>query len=130
RAHGNAGERPRPRAPGEHVIAPQPGQVAQPGRGAGQAAGEEVHGDLPRPDRLLDHRLAVVGTRLAHFLPPKTAAVKPTPSASAAAPAAAQISPRSRRVSTGSGGSPYTSGSSRSRKNAPAPPMPSSASAR
>jgi len=32
-------------------------------------------------------------------------------------------------VTTGSGGRPYTSGSSRSRKNAPAPPIPSSGSA-
>ena len=41
-----------------------------------------------------------------------------------------QIFGRSRVVTTGSGGKPYTSGLSSSKKNAPAPPIPSSASRR
>ena len=46
----------------------------------------------------------------------------------AASPTRFQVSGRSRVVTTGSGGRPYTSGSSSSRKNAPAPPTPSSGS--
>ena len=52
----------------------------------------------------------------------------PPASDSAAAPACFHIAGRSRVVTTGSGGSPYTSGSSSSRKNAPSPPTPSSGS--
>src|SRR4029078_10103885 len=41
---------------------------------------------------------------------------------------AAPVSGRFRVLTTGSGGRPYTSGSSSNRKNAPAPPTPSSGS--
>ena len=46
-----------------------------------------------------------------------------------ALPAAFHMPGRSLVVTTGSGGSPYTSGSSSSRKKAPIPPTPSSGSA-
>src|SRR5262249_12708213 len=109
-------------------------------RGSRQTTEEQVAGDvgfLPRGG--LDDLAAVVGLELgvrdhgllaarAHErLPAKTAT--PTPAnATAAAPTLRQIDPRSRVVTTGSGGRPYTSGSSRSRKNAPSPPTPSSGS--
>ena len=54
----------------------------------------------------------------------------PTSRAPAAAATCRHIRGRSRVVTTGSGGSPYTSGSSSSRKNAPPPPMPSPGSSR
>ena len=57
--------------------------------------------------------------------PPTNAATVAAAMASAASPARFHIFGRSRVVTTGSGGSPYTSGSSSSRKNAPSPPTPS-----
>ena len=110
-----------PRAPAELVGAAQLGGEGQRGRGTGQAAGEQVVGDLPAPHRRLENRLAVVGDRVTARLGRRrrlspgtrltaglrsTAAAIPPPSASARRAVARQIEPRSRVVSTGSGGSP------------------------
>src|SRR6266851_4637518 len=116
------------------------------GRAAGQPAEEQVAGDVGPPRRLFQHRPAVVGAELGlrhHLLLAAAAAaarlharpVTPTATAAMAMPAAARAAlrhmrGRSRVVTTGSGGRPYTSGWSSSRKKAPAPPMPSSGSAK
>src|SRR5580658_5278966 len=60
--------------------------------------------------------------------PPANATATPVTSTPAATPAQRHIAGRSLVVTTGSGGSPYTCGSSSSRKNAPVPPTPSSGS--
>src|SRR4051812_21943979 len=122
----------------------QGGSLREQRRGARHAAEEQVQrdvGGLPgrRLDdlaavvalepRLLDHEPLTAGARRrAHGrLPRKT--VMPTPAnAAAAAPTCFHMEPRSRVVTTGSGGRPYTSGSSSSRKKAPSPPTPSSGS--
>ena len=52
------------RRPRELLVPRQLRSAAEDGGGAGEAAGEEVDRDLPRPDRLLDHRAAVVGAHL------------------------------------------------------------------
>ena len=59
--------------------------------------------------------------------PAKAETARPT-NVAAARPACFHMAGRSRVVTTGSGGNPYTSGSSSSRKNAPSPPTPSSGS--
>src|SRR6266568_5245942 len=116
------------------------------GRGAGQAAEEQVAGDVGSPHRFLQHRPAVVGAEVGlrhHLLLAAAAAAAglharpatPTATAATAMLAAARAAlrhmrGRSRVVTTGSGGRPYTSGWSSSRKKAPAPPMPSPGSAR
>src|SRR5207302_8832535 len=127
-----ARERGGPGAAGQLIVPAQLRQEREPRRGAAKPAGEEVDRDLGRPHRLLEDGLAVVGAAVngAHSPPPNTAAASPAPSTTAAAVAPAQTPPSRRRGSTGSGGSPYTSGSSSSRKNAPAPPTPSSSSPR
>src|SRR5581483_10777631 len=112
---------------------------AQHRRCAGDAAGEEVQRHLRLPHRFLQDRTPVVGARLAgierdpaerpvvarHRRPPRNDATTLTTIAPAASAAAAHISGRCFVVTTGSGGSPYTSASSSSRKNAPKPPTPS-----
>src|SRR5699024_4729727 len=78
----------------------------------------------------------VVGRRLVGLVgvghqdrPPAAKATTAPPSSVAAASAACRhIAGAWRVVTTGSGGRPYTSGSSRSRKNAPVPPTPLRAS--
>src|SRR5256714_7169763 len=114
------------------------------GRGAGQAAEEQVAGDVGPPHRLFQHRPTVVGAEVGlrhHLLLAAAAAAglharpaTPTAMAAAAMPAAARAAlrhmrGRSRVVTTGSGGRPYTSGWASSRKKAPAPPTPSAGSA-
>src|SRR5690348_13424616 len=124
------------------------------GRAPGQPAEEQVSRNVGSPHRLLQHRPAVVGAEVGlrhHLLLAAAAAlllaaaaagadlharpVTPTATAATAMPAAARAAwrhmrGRSRVVTTGSGGRPYTSGWSSSRKKAPAPPMPSSGSAK
>src|SRR5204863_6760464 len=114
----------------EDVVSRDPRREGQRRRGAGEAAREEVRRDLRLPDRLLDDRAAVVRDGLGHPRPPTKAAATPATTAAPATNAAPHISPRSRVGTTGSGGRPYTSGSSSRRKKAPAPPTPSSPSAR
>src|SRR5439155_9121977 len=75
-------------------------------RRPGKAAGEEVGGDLPRPDGLLEHRPAVVGARLAHPRPVRNAPTIPTASTAAAAAMFSHIEPSCFVATTGSGGSP------------------------
>src|SRR5690606_37973816 len=74
-------------------------------------------------------RFARAFAALRHRRPPvqKTAADAAS-RAEAATAACFHMDTRSRVGTTGSGGSPYTSGSSSSRKNAPLPPTPSSGS--
>src|SRR5581483_3850960 len=83
------------------------------------------------------HRRAALGDRAApagrparesvfgHSLPPKNAAATPTASATDASAVDRHSRGRCFVGTTGSGGRPYTSGSSSSRKNAPKPPTPS-----
>src|SRR5271165_1901376 len=94
------------------------------------------------PHRRFQHRPPVVGpearTRYGELLTapvvphrprlPTNADTATASSAAAAAPVCFQVEARSRVGTTGSGGSPYTSGSSSSKKNAPLPPTPSSGS--
>ena len=119
----------------------------------GQPAQEEVRRDVGLPRGGLEHRAPVVGgeRRVRHHrsprggpgraarsaldrrsstVPPpaKNDNAAPTSRAAAAPTAMCHISVRCAVVTTGSGGRPYTSGSSSSRKNAPAPPTPSSGS--
>src|SRR5690606_2337799 len=70
-------------------------------------------------------QLAHRGAVRTHDESPTNAATAAAAMASAASPARFHIFGRSRVVTTGSGGRPYTSGWSRSRKNAPSPPTPS-----
>src|SRR5215469_15159553 len=87
----------------------------------------------------LEYRPAIVRSEigwrhvqlLGHDAParPANAATTPAATTPAAIPAQRHIDGRSLVVTTGSGGNPYTSGSSSSKKNAPAPPIPSSGSA-
>ena len=82
---------------------------------------------LRRPGRS-DLRVGAAGLLAAHDRRPTNAVAAATSSPSAASPACFHIRGRSAVVTTGSGGKPYTSGSSSSRKNAPAPPTPPSGS--
>src|SRR5207253_2558221 len=75
-------------------------------------------------------RLGVAARQRAHGRRPTNAAAAPARAVSAARAAFFHMSGRSRVVTTGSGGSPYTSGSSISRNIAPPPPMPSPGSSR
>src|SRR4029079_11871841 len=90
--------------------------------------------NLGLPHRLLEDRPVVVRPHLgaalgdAHERPPRNASAVPTTVAAAASAVVFHSDGRSRVVTTGSGGRPYTSGSSSSRKNAPKPPTPSSGS--
>src|SRR4029079_5907051 len=90
--------------------------------------------DLRLPDRLLQDRPVVVRPHLraafgdAHDRTPQDASAVPTAVAADAIAPLFHIDGRSFVVTTGSGGRPYTSGSSSSRKNAPKPPTPSSGS--
>src|SRR5581483_7861444 len=112
------------RSPCEPRVARELRREAERRRRAGEAAGEEVGRDLPRPRRLLEHRPAVVRAGLRHRAPTNAAAT-PATIAPVAIAIVRHIRGRSRVVTTGSGGRPYTSGSSRRRKNAPKPPTPS-----
>src|ERR1700736_1638287 len=115
------------------------------GGAAGQPAQEQVAGDVWPPHRLLQHRPAVVGAEVGlrhhrllaaaaaaglHARPATPTAMAATAMLAAARAAWRHMRGRSRVVTTGSGGRPYTSGWSSSRKKAPAPPMPSSGSAK
>src|SRR3954453_14582878 len=109
----------------------------QNGTAARDPTGEEVRGDLRFPGRFLDNRASVVRVhlgadpgdrRVAHSPPPMNESASP---ASIAVAAIAVVRHRRGRClvgTIGSGGRPYTSGSSRSRKKAPNPPTPSSGS--
>ena len=81
---------------------------------------------VPSGDLALDAFLRHI--RRGHCRLPTNVAATPANRAAAATPACRHIDGRSRVVTTGSGGSPYTSGSSSRRKNAPLPPTPSSGS--
>src|SRR6185312_1062805 len=114
------------------------GELGEHGRGARQAAAEQVQRDVGNlPGGLLEDRAAVVGREVrgrldgrgrhaglltgAHRLPPTNAATTAATTPAAVSAARFHIAGRSRVVTTGSGGSPYTSGRSSNRKNAPSP---------
>src|SRR5581483_8466750 len=123
---------------GETLVAGDARQPVEDRAAAGDAAREQVPGDLGLPDRLLDDRAAVVRPHLgaarsdgsvgAHSAPPANAASRPTTTPAAASAVVRHSFGRCVVGTTGSGGRPYTSGSSSSRKNAPKPPTPSSGS--
>src|SRR2546423_27837 len=98
-------------SPSVTMTAAAPAPAAQPpaeARGSPrQASGEEVGGDVPLPDRLLEDGPSVVRPGLgAHRLSPRNETTMAAAMARAAAPAAFHIDGRSRVVTTGSGGRP------------------------
>src|SRR5699024_8037274 len=87
---------------------------------------------LPVTARAAAVQLRLLGLLLiplpVHRRPLTNDSATPASRVRAAAPARLNMAGRSFVVTTGSGGSPYTSGSSSSKKKAPAPPTPSSGS--